>query len=66
MGELIYIPIKEEKKKCLCCGKDIFVLSAWEKDFCDSCYRNICKEFFNKQNDKLTIKELRNKIKTLI
>jgi hypothetical protein len=63
---IVYNQIKEEKKKCLCCGKDIFVLPILEKDFCDSCYMTICKELFNKQNDKLTIKELRNKIKMLI
>lgn len=66
MKNLICNQLKEEKKKCLCCGKDIFVLPIWEKDFCDSCYRIICKELFNKQNDKLTIKEIRNKIKTFI
>lgn len=66
MNGLICNQIKEEKKKCLCCGKDIFVLPIWEKDFCDSCHIIICKELFNKQNDKLTIKELRNKIKTFI
>ena len=32
MNDLIINQIKEEKKKCLCCGKDIFVLPIWEKD----------------------------------
>lgn len=39
--DIVCNQIKEKKQKCLCCGKDIFVLPILEKDFCDSCYRII-------------------------
>lgn len=51
------------KKKCLCCGKIMKLNLTEDKDFCDRCFIIVCREVFNKANDNMTAKELRERIK---
>lgn len=51
------------KKKCLCCGCEFSVEPWIIKDFCDRCYPVVVKEVFDKNNDNLTVDQLKNKIK---
>lgn len=34
-----------------------------EQDFCDRCFIVVCREAFNKANDGMTVKEVRERIK---
>lgn len=51
------------KKKCLCCGCEFSVSPLVIQDFCNRCYPVVAKEVFDKNNDNLTVEELKNKIK---
>ena len=50
------------KKKCLCCGCEISVDPWIIQDFCNRCYPVVMKEVFDKNNDNLTVEQLKNKI----
>lgn len=65
-GDIVIMPVTKIKKKCLCCGKEIEIEPYLEQDFCDRCFVIVCREFFNKENDNLTIKELREKVGKII
>ena len=60
---LKYVPIEKIKKKCLCCGKEMELRLSENKDFCDKCYIIVCQEVYNKANDGMTVKEVRERIK---
>lgn len=59
-------PTKETEITCLCCGKKFHIPEHITADFCDSCFRILCREFFNKENGNLTVAEFREKIRTKI
>ena len=63
MKDIILNSIQKEYRKCLCCGKEFYVDSFIEQDFCNRCYPVVCKNVFDKANGNLTIKELKEKIK---
>ena len=65
-GDIYVMPVTKIKKKCLCCGKEMEIEPYIERDFCDRCFVAICREFFNKENGNLTIKELREKVGKII
>lgn len=65
-GDIDVMPVTKIKKKCLCCGKEMEIEPYIEQDFCDRCFVIVCREFFNKENDTLTIKELREKVGKII
>ena len=65
-GDIIVMPVTKIKKKCLCCGKEMKIEPYIEQDFCDRCFVIICRELFNKENNNLTIKELREKVGKII
>lgn len=66
MSDIVAVPIERIKKKCLCCGNEI-ELYIWEnRDFCDRCFYIVCREVFNKANDGMTVKEVRERIKRSI
>lgn len=54
------------KKNCLCCGKEMKLKLDEERDFCNRCFPIVCQEVFNRQNDRLTVEELKEKIKGII
>lgn len=54
--------IKNIKKKCLCCGCEISVSPWIIQDFCNRCYPVVLQEVFDKNNDNLTVEQLKNKI----
>lgn len=56
-------PILNESRTCLCCGEKFMVSPFIEQDLCCRCYLVVVKQLFNKENDNLTIKELKEKIK---
>lgn len=62
-GDIIAHNIMKIKKKCLCCGCEFTVYPWVIKDFCDRCYPVVAKEVFDRNNDNLTIEQLKNKIK---
>lgn len=65
-GDIVFMPVTKIKKKCLCCGKEMEIEPYIEQDFCDRCFVIVCREVFNKENDNLTIKELREKVGKII
>lgn len=65
-GDIVIMPVTKIKKKCLCCGKEMEIEPYIEQDFCDRCFVIVCREVFNKENDNLTIKELREKVGKII
>lgn len=66
MSDIIIRPIEKIKKKCLCCGEEMEIFSYIEQDFCNRCFPVVCREVFNKANDKMTIKEVKEKIRKII
>lgn len=64
MSDLIIRPIEKIKKKCLCCGKEmeLFIYEEY-RDFCDRCFPIVCREVFNKANDGMTVKEIRERVR---
>lgn len=64
--ELTANRIKKIKKNCLCCGKEMEIFPYEERDFCDRCFLIVCREVFNKSNDGLTVKEVKEKIGRII
>ena len=67
MSDVVIRPIERIKKKCLCCGNEMELFVYENKDFCDRCFYIICREVFNKENDRMTVGEVKEKIRrTLI
>ena len=63
MTDFVVVPIEKIKRKCLCCGDEMEIFPYEDKDFCDRCFAVICREFFNKANDGLTMEEFREKVR---
>ena len=63
MSDVVIRPIERIKKKCLCCGNEMELYPYVEQDFCDICFPVICREVFNKENDRMTVKEVKEKIR---
>ena len=67
MSDIVIRPIERIKKKCLCCGNEMELFVYENRDFCDRCFYIICQEVFNKENDRMTVGEVKEKIRrTLI
>lgn len=66
INNVIISPILKIKKKCLCCGEEMEIYPYIEQDFCDICFPVICREVFNKENDRMTVKEVKEKISRLL
>ena len=58
--------IEKTKKKCVCCGNEIEIFLYEDRDFCDSCFPIVCREVFNKANNRMTVKEVKEKISRLL
>lgn len=63
MSDFVISPIVKIKKNCICCKKEMEILPYEKRDFCDKCFVTVCKEFFNKENDNMTVMEFKEKIK---
>lgn len=66
MTNIVIRPIEKIKKKCLCCGEEMEIFPYTEQDFCDRCFPIVCREVFNKENDGLTVVEVKEKIRRII
>lgn len=60
--DLVVMPLVKIKKKCLCCGKEMEIFPYEDQDFCNRCFPVVCREVFNKENDGLTVEEVKEKI----
>lgn len=65
-GDIVVMPVTKIKKRCLCCGEEMEIDPYIKQDFCNRCFIVICREFFNKENDSLTVKELRGKFRKIL
>ena len=63
MSDVVISPIEKIKKKCLCCGKEMEIFPYIEQNFCDRCFIIVCREVFNKANNGMTVKEIRERIR---
>lgn len=63
---IIVRPFEKIKKKCLCCGEEMEIFPYEEQYFCNRCFHIVCRELFNKANDRMLVKEVRERIKTNI
>ena len=63
MSELIVGPIEKIKKKCLCCGEEMELFVYENRDFCDRCFYIDCRKVFKKANDRMTVKEVKERIR---
>lgn len=66
MSEWIIMPIERIKKKCLCCGNEMELFIYEDRDFCDRCFPIVCREVFNKANNDMTVKEIKERIRRTI
>lgn len=66
MSDVVVRPIEKIKKKCLCCGNEMEIFPYEEQDFCDRCFPIVCREVFNKANNDMTVKDVRERIKRSI
>ena len=66
ISDVITSPILKIKKKCLCCGEEMELYPYVEQDFCDICFPVICREAFNKENDRMTVGEVKEKIRRIL
>lgn len=66
MSDVVVRPIEKIKKKCLCCGNEMEIFPYEEQDFCDRCFPIVCREVFNKVNNDMTVKDVRERIKRSI
>ena len=66
MSDIVIRPIEKIKKKCICCGEEMEIFPYTEQDFCDRCFPIVCREVFNKENDGLTVVEVKEKIRRII
>ena len=37
-----------------------------DRDFCNKCFPIVCREVFNKANDRMTVKEVKERIRRII
>ena len=63
MSDIVIRPIERIKKKCLCCGNEMELEPYIEQDFCDRCFYIVCREVFNKANDRMTVEEVKERIR---
>lgn len=63
MSDIVIRPIEKIKKNCICCGKETEIFPYEDRNFCDKCFVTVCRELFNKENDNMTVMEVREKIK---
>lgn len=61
--DLVVMPINKIKRNCLCCGKEMEVFPYEWREFCDRCFIIVAREVYNKANDGLTVKEVRERIR---
>lgn len=67
MSDIVITSSKKIKKKCLCCcGEEMEIFPYTEQDFCDRCFYIVCREVFNKANDRMTVKEVKERIRRII
>ena len=66
MTDIVVRPIEKIKKKCLCCGEKMEIFPYTEQDFCDKCFPIVFREVFNKANDRMTVKEVKERIRRII
>ena len=66
MSDIVVMPMTKIKKKCLCRGKEMELFIYEDRDFCDRCFLIVCREVFNKANDNMTVKEIKERIKRSI
>ena len=66
MSDVVVRPIEKIKKKCLCCGNEMEIFPYEEQDFCYRCFPIVCREVFNKANNDMTVKDVRERIKRSI
>ena len=66
MTDIVVRPIEKIKKKCLCCKNEMELFLYEDRDFCDKCFIIVCREVFNKVNDKMTVKEVKERIRGII
>ena len=62
ISDVIVNPIVKVRKPCLCCGEEMELPPYIDQDFCDICFRVVCREVFNKENGRMTVKEVKEKI----
>ena len=63
ISDVIVNPIVKVRKRCLCCGEEMEIFPYIEQDFCDRCFYIVCREVFNKANDRMTVKEVKERIR---
>ena len=63
ISDVIVNPIVKVRKRCLCCGEEMEIFPYIEQDFCDICFPIVCREVFNKANDRMTVKEVKERIR---
>lgn len=66
MSDIVVMSMEKIKRKCLCCGEEMELFIYEDRDFCDRCFPIVCREVFNKANNDLTVKEVRERIKRSI
>ena len=66
MSGIVIAPIEKIKKKCLCCRNEMELFVYENRDFCDRCFIIVCREVFNKANDRMTVKEVKERIRRII
>ena len=66
ISDVIVNPIVKVRKRCLCCGEEMEIFPYIEQDFCDICFPIVCREVFNKSNDRMTVKEVKERIRRII
>ena len=67
------VSVKENKEKykeilrlkCML-ENEIEIFLYEDRDFCDSCFPIVCREVFNKANNRMTVKEVKEKISRLL
>ena len=62
-SDIVVMPIERIKKKCLCCGNEMELFVYEDRDFCDRCFYIVCREVFNKANNRMTVKEVKERIR---
>ena len=63
MSDIVIRPIERIKKKRLCCGNEMELFVYEDRDFCDRCFIIVCREVFNKANDRMTVEEVKERIR---
>lgn len=66
MSDIVITSSKKIKKKCLCCENEMELFDYEDRDFCNKCFPIVCREVFNKANDRMTVKEVKERIRRII